>query len=213
MRTPSEALKDRWLDAALVHINVDGWTERVLQNAAEEADLSENEQALAAPNGVNDLIDHFFERATDEMLERLSTENLEQMRVHERVAAGLRAWLDSLDANREAVRRAAARGLLPWGAGAATRRVWKIADAIWEAAGDTATDYNRHTKRALLSATIPSIVLYWLNHDDDDAVDAFIMRRLKQAMQLGRAGGKVVGPVLSAIEKFRKSRSDRSNSF
>lgn len=211
MRTPSEALKDRWLEAALPHVNADGWTDGVLQKAASTASLSENEQALAAPNGVRDLIDHFFELATDEMFERLAAQDIEQMRVHERVAAGLRAWLDSLDPNREAVRRAAARGLLPWGAGAATKRVWKIADAIWEAAGDTATDYNRQTKRALLSATIPSIVLYWLSSDDDHAVDEFIMRRLKQAMQLGRAGGKVVGPVLSALEKARKSRPSRSN--
>ncbi|MEO0548673.1 MAG: COQ9 family protein [Pseudomonadota bacterium] len=211
MRTPSEAFRDRWLEAALPHINADGWTDAVLTRAAKTAELSENQQALAAPNGVRDLIDHFFELATDDMLNRLATQDLDKMRVHERVAAGLRAWLDGLDPNREAVRRAAARGMLPWGAGAASRRVWKIADAIWEAAGDTATDYNRQTKRALLSATIPSIVLYWLNATDQDDVDAFIMRRLKRAMQLGRTGGKIVGPVLSALEKLRKPRPKTSD--
>ncbi|MEM9937531.1 MAG: COQ9 family protein [Pseudomonadota bacterium] len=211
MRTPSEAFRDRWLEAALPHINADGWTDAVLTRAAKAAELSENQQALAAPNGARDLIDHFFELATDDMLNRLATQDLDKMRVHERVAAGLRAWLYGLDPNREAVRRAAARGLLPWGAGAASRRVWKIADAIWEAAGDTATDYNRQTKRALLSATIPSIVLYWLNSADQEDVDAFIMRRLKRAMQLGRTGGKIVGPVLSALEKLKKPRPKTSD--
>lgn len=211
MQTPSDALKDRWLDAALPHVNADGWTDAALLKGAKTAELSQNHQALAAPNGVSDLIDHFFERASDEMLTRLATEELAQMRVHERVAAGLRAWLDSLDPNREAVRRAAARGLLPWGAGAATRRIWKIADTIWQAAGDTATDYNRQTKRALLSATIPSIVLYWLNASDQDAVDDFIMRRLKRAMKLGQTGGKFVGPLLSAVEKMRAARPKTSD--
>ena len=32
--------------------------------------------------------------------------------------------------------------------------VWKTADKIWNWAGDTSSDYNYYTKRALLSAVI-----------------------------------------------------------
>ena len=155
MRTPSDTLRDRWLKAALPLVETGGWTVDTLAKSAETAGLSEGEQALAAPNGVNDLIDHFFESSADGMLEMLATQDLGALRVHERVAAGLKAWLGVLEPNKEAVRKAASRGMLPWGAGAATRRVWRIADTIWEAAGDTATDYNRQTKRALLVSCNP----------------------------------------------------------
>lgn len=207
MVTPSEKLRDRWLEALLPLVPAKGWTRLNARRAAQEAGLDAGERALAAPGGVTDLIDHFFERATDAMLETLSTRDLDRLRTHERVAAGLRAWLDALEPNKEAVRKAAGHGLLPWGAGAAAKRVWAIADAIWEAAGDTTTDYNRQTKRALLSAVIPRIVLYWLDHDDPEALDRFIARRLQNAMRLGQAGGKIIGPAFDLAERLRSRRN------
>ena len=206
MSTPSQTLRDRWLEALLPRVPKTGWTLVSAKQAAREIKLTDGEQALAAPNGITDLIDHFFERATDKMLETLSTQDLDRLRTHERVAAGLRAWLDALETNKAAVRKAAGHGLLPWGAGAAVKRVWRIADAIWEAAGDTATDYNRQTKRALLSAVIPRIVLYWLDHDDPDKLDAFIAKRLQLAMKVGQTGGKIVGPALDFVERLRAQR-------
>ncbi len=201
MRTPSETLKDRWLEALLPLVGSAGWTTETLARSAETARLTEGEQALAAPDGVNGLIDHFFEASAESMLETLATQDLEALRTHERVAAGLKAWLAALEPNKDAVAKAAARGMLPWGAGAATRRVWAVADTIWEAAGDTATDYNRQTKRALLSAVIPSIVIRWLNTDDEAAIDRHIARRLKLAMQVGQTGSKLLGPVLDMLNR------------
>lgn len=203
MPTPSEKLRDRWLDALLPRVPSNGWTMVSAKQAARDAEISSGEQALAAPNGISDLIDHFIDRAVDEMLATLATKDLSALRTHERVAAGIRAWLDALDGHKPAVRKAAGRGLLPWGAGAAAKRVWSVSDAIWEAAGDTATDYNRQTKRGLLSAVLPPIVLYWLDHDDPDAVDAFIAKRLQTAMRVGQSSGKVVKPVLDFFERAR----------
>jgi ubiquinone biosynthesis protein COQ9 len=137
------------------------------------------------------------------------TTDLAALRTHERVAAGLKSWLNALDTHKSAVRKAAGLGLLPWGAGAAARRVWSVSDAIWMVAGDTATDYNRQTKRALLSAVIPSTVLYWLDHDDEDALDAFITRRLQQAMKVGQVGGQLIGPALDFVQGLIAKRPKR----
>ena len=204
MRTPSEKIRDQWLHALLPLVKTRAWTPVAMRAAAREIDLSKGEQALAAPNGVTDLIDHFFEQSVDLMLETLATEDLDRLRTHERVAAGLLAWLDGLAPYKAAVRKAAGKGFAPWGAGPAAKRVWSISDTIWEAAGDTATDYNRQTKRALLSAVIPSIVLYWLTHDDRENLETFIERRLQNAMRLGRSGGKVLGPALDLVERVRQ---------
>ena len=210
MPTPSENLRERWLDALLPRVPETGWSIVAAKQAARTAEISSGEQALAAPNGVSDLIDHFFDRSADQMLETLATQDLAGLRTHERVAAGVRAWLDVLAPDKEAVRKAAGRGLLPWGAGSAVKRVWAIADAIWEAAGDTATDYNRQTKRALLSAVLPRIVLYWLDHDDDEALDRFIARRLQMAMKIGQSGSRVVKPLLDLADRLRSAREPRN---
>ena len=210
MSTPSQILLDRWLEALLPRIGETGWTMVAAKQAAREIELPAGEHALAAPSGSSDLIDRFIDRAVDEALVNLSSETLANLRTHERVAAGIRAWLDALSPHKEAVRKAAGKGLLPWGASAAVKRVWSIADAIWEAAGDTATDYNRQTKRALLSAVLPRIVLYWLDHEDDDALDRFIARRLQMAMKIGQTGSRVVKPVLDLAEKLRSAREPRN---
>lgn len=209
MSTPSQILLDRWLEALLPRIGKTGWTMVAAKQAAREIELTAGEQALAAPSGISDLIDRFIDRAVDEALVNLSSETLANLRTHERVAAGLKAWLDALEPHRDAVRKAAGHGLLPWGAGAAAKRVWSIADAIWDAAGDTATDYNRQTKRALLSVVIPRIVLYWLEQPDPERVERFIMLRLQEAMKLGQTGGKVMGPVLDLAERFKARREAR----
>lgn len=203
MAIPSEKLRQKWLKALLPLANETGWTALNADKAAKNAEISAGEQALAAPNGITDLIDQFFDDAADQMLVELAAKDLGALRTHERVAAALRAWLDVLEPNRSAVRSAAGRGMLPWGAGAATRRVWRVADTVWEAAGDTATDYNRQTKRGLLSLVIPSIVMKWLNADDPAEVDKHIETRLKQAMTLGQTGGKVIGPALDLIQRLK----------
>lgn len=201
---PSITLQDKWLQALLPHIQDMGWSEAASTRAAKEAGLHQGEQALAAPNGVKDLIERFFDKAEEDMLDALDHADLSALRTHEKVAAGIKAWLTALEPNREAVKKASARGFVPWNAPDAAKRTWKTADAIWRAAGDTSEDYNRETKRALLSATLPTIVLYWLDNDyTEEELDAFIESRLKGAMKLGQWGSKFAKPGLEFLDRLR----------
>ncbi|WP_300391895.1 COQ9 family protein [Henriciella sp.] len=200
---PSVKLQDKWLDRLLPLVEDEGWTDHAATLSAREAGISSEEKALAAPNGVRDLIERFFDRAEDVMLERLATADLSALRTHERVAEGIKAWLAALEPNRVAVKRASMRGFLPWYAPDAAKRTWKIADTIWTAAGDTATDYNRETKRGLLSAVLPPIVLYWLDEPAEEELDAFIEKRLQGAMKLGQTGSKFAKPALELIDRLR----------
>tara|TARA_R110001599_G_scaffold40878_5_gene124279 strand:- start:10620 stop:11270 length:651 start_codon:yes stop_codon:yes gene_type:complete len=201
--TPSNVLRSKWLDALLPHVTFDGWTDAAAALSAREAGLSDGEQALAAPNGVIDLIEAFFAAAEAQAGAILGAEDLSALRVPDKVKRGVLAWLAALEPNREAVRRAAARGFLPWSAGPAVQRAWSVADMVWSAAGDTATDYNRYSKRGLLAAVIPGIVMYWLDNPDPADLDAYIARRLQQASGLGRTAGKVVTPLLDALKAIR----------
>lgn len=201
---PSVARQDKWLQAILPLVADKGWTEEALTLSAREAGIGSEEKALAAPKGVSDLIERFFDKAEEDMLAALEEQDLSEFRTHEKVAAGIKAWLTVLEPHREAVKRASTRGFAPWNAPAAAKRTWKTADAIWLAAGDTAEDYNRETKRALLSATLPTIVLYWLDNDyTEDELDAFIESRLRGAMKLGQWGSKFAKPGLELLDKLR----------
>ncbi|MEM8633965.1 MAG: COQ9 family protein [Pseudomonadota bacterium] len=202
--TPSAGLRARWLDALLPNVPFDGWTDRAAKSAAEAAALTPGEQALAAPRGVIDLIDHLFDTAEEAARDTIKDTKFETVGVRDKVAFGVKAWLSALEPNREAVRKAAARGFLPWVAGGALERTWSVADMVWTAIGDPSEDYNKYSKRGLLAATVPLIVLKWLDEEDDDKMDAYIRARLTGAMRLGQAGGVVAKPVLGILERLRR---------
>lgn len=197
--TPSGDLRRRWLDALLPLVPDQGWTELAARRAAELAGLSAGEQALAAPGGVQDLMEAFFDQAETTARACIAEAPLAEMRVHERVAFGVRAWLDALAPNRGAVERASGRAFWPTQAGDAAQRCWSVADMVWDAIGDTSEDYNYYSKRALLAAVIPAIVLYWQGEPESAALDGFIARRLKSAMMLGQTGGRFMKPFLDAF--------------
>ena len=97
---------------------------------------------------------------------------------------------------------------MPRRAGPGARLVWRTADAIWHAAGDTATDYNRHTKRGLLTGVLASATLVWLR--DADSVPAFVARRIENVMQMGRLLGKIAPGSRTAKDDGAKTmRKDR----
>lgn len=198
--SPSNRLRDTWLDELLPEVAFEGWTTVSATRAAAAAGLSEAEQALAAPGGVADLVEHFFNRAENAARTAIETADLSDLRVHEKVAFGVRAWLDEMDDHKEAVRRAINWGALPWRISGPAQRTWSVADMVWAATGDTSEDYNRYTKRGLLASALPSIVLHWLDESDSEAIDAHIARRLKNAMQLGQTGSKVLGPLLRSFK-------------
>jgi ubiquinone biosynthesis protein COQ9 len=200
---PSAQLRRRWLEAMLPDVPFTGWTDMAAQEAAHKAGLTPGEQALAAPQGVVNLIDALFDDAAAATRSVVTADDLSGLRVTERVAKAVRTWLDALSPHHEAVRKAASRGLLPWGAGPAMQRSWQVADMVWDLAGDTATDYNRYTKRALLAAILPSIVLHWCDQPEPEELDAYILNRLSQASRIGSRAGALASPLLR-----RASRRD-----
>jgi ubiquinone biosynthesis protein COQ9 len=117
--------------------------------------------------------------------------------------------LELLQPHREAVRRGIAFLALPANVALGTRLLYRTVDAIWYAAGDTATDYNFYTKRALLAGVYASTLLYWLDDASDGYADtwAFLDRRIADAMRIPQAVGRFgkagslggVGDVLSHV--------------
>jgi ubiquinone biosynthesis protein COQ9 len=75
--------------------------------------------------------------------------------------------------------------------------LWRTVDAIWYAAGDTATDFNYYTKRALLAGVYGATLLHWLDDrsEDSTATWAFLDRRIAEALGVPRALGDIAKRV------------------
>lgn len=185
------ALRDSILEEALPAVAFDGWTLETLREAARRAGHGPDMADAVFPGGAATAIDHFSDLADRKMLKALENVSLDALRIRDRVRLCILTRLDALAPYREAVRLCAARlALSPRADG--IKAVWRTADRIWQQAGDTSTDYNRYTKRGLLSAVLISTTLAWVGDTDPQTArtKAFLDRRLENVMQLGRVIGR-----------------------
>jgi ubiquinone biosynthesis protein COQ9 len=78
------------------------------------------------------------------------------MKVRERIRAGVLARTQAAFDDEDAVRRWCGFLALPTNAALGLRLAWTSADRLWRWAGDTATDENHYSKRALLAEILIS---------------------------------------------------------
>lgn len=186
-----QTLRDQVLLAALPNIVFDGWSVASLNDGARSAGLTPFDVARAFPAGEAEAAAHFSDWADRQMLAALTELDLAAMKVRARAHAAVRARLTALAPHKEAVRRAIAFSAMPSHCALGPKSLYATVDAIWFAIGDTATDFNFYTKRALLAAVVASTTLYWLEDGSEDQSDswAFLDRALDGALGLGRAAG------------------------
>lgn len=201
MSVSYEKTKAQLLEAALVHVAFDGWSEVSFQAAIRDAEVSATVARAICPRGAVDLAVAYHEQGDVLMLERLATEDVSGMKFRDRVAAMVRFRLEAVT-DKEAVRRGATLFALPVYAADGAKLVWGTADKIWTSLGDTSDDLNWYTKRATLSGVYSSTVLYWLGDDDPShaATWAFLDRRIEDVMRVEKLKSKVrENPVLSRV--------------
>ncbi len=140
------------LDQALKLAPTRGWGRATLLAAAKAAGLSSGDCDLLLPNGPRDLAALLSRRHDAAALAALP--DPAGLKIRERIRTAVVARLDAAQADREAVRRWAGFLALPANLPLALRLLWESADVLWRWAGDTATDENHYTKRAILSGIL-----------------------------------------------------------
>lgn len=185
-------IKTRIIESALPDVPFDGWTYAVLEKSALACGFDAAMVRAVFPYGEKDAIRHFAVMADNAMLKELEAVPSD-MKIRERIALAVRTRFEWLENHREAERLAIAYWARPLRKFEGAKIVWNSADVIWNWAGDTATDYNRYTKRILLSGIITATAFYWLDDESAGRTDswAFLGRRIENALALGKIAGKL----------------------
>ncbi|MBP6014245.1 MAG: COQ9 family protein [Alphaproteobacteria bacterium] len=191
--TPTEKLREKILREALPHVAFDGWTDKMLKEAADRAGADDAEFKSAFPRGVPDALVYFSSEADRQMTEAVEAANLKTMKIRERVTFAVRQRIEAVAGHKEAARRAAAVFALPMHALDGATCVYRTCDAAWRAIGDTSTDFNFYTKRALLSGVYTSTMLYWFADNGEDNKDTwkFLDDRIANVMQIEKVKAQV----------------------
>lgn len=182
----------------------DGFGEAALADAATRAGVDADVARLAFPGGGRDMVDAWFADIDAAMATKWPAEKLATLKIRERITTLVETRIDLLAPNREALRRALALLALPTNVPFAARLGWRAADLMWRLAGDTATDYNHYSKRAILGSVYGATMAVFLNDESEGHADAraFLGRRIDQVMRFEgwkhrRAATKVERPSLA----------------
>ena len=192
-KTDDASLKAAVLDAALKQAPFDGFTDAVLDRAGQEAGVDKVALARLFPEGPLSLVEAFSHRADDAMEAALVKKNLAALKIRERIKAAVWARIDALRDHKEAARRAGAFLTLPPHAATGVKLLYRTVDRMWRAVGDTSTDFNFYTKRAILSGVYSATLMRWFTDQSGDEAETrvFLDARIENVMQFEKFKAQV----------------------
>lgn len=182
----------RLLAALLPHVDFDGWSAAAMGRAAADCGLDAGTLARIFPGGALEALDFWVAETDAAMLEAYAARNGAALKIRERVALIVMTRLELAAPHREAVRRALTLAAQPHLAPRFLAQLYRTVDAIWYAAGDTATDFNFYTKRLMLAGVYSSTLLVWLDDTSENfaTTRAFLLRRIDDVMRVQKLRGR-----------------------
>lgn len=192
----------RLLDAMMMHVPFDGWSQAAIDNAAKDLGVDPLLARNALPRGALDAIALHSARADKRMIEALEARGLAGLKIREKITLAIRTRLEQCETERESVRRAVQFLALPLGAPLAARLLYNTVDAIWRGIGDASqsAEFSFYSKRAILAGVYSSTLAFWLQDDSDGRAETwtFLDRRIDDVMQLGKLRARME-PLLKAL--------------
>ena len=173
----------------------DGWGDKALAMAAAELGIPAERARLAFPGGAPGMIDAWFDAIDRAMATAFPLERIETLKVRARIRDLILYRIEVANPHKEALRRAVAILAQPQNLGLAARLAWRGADRIWRIAGDTATDFNHYSKRAILIGVYASTTLVFLDDQSEglEETRSFLDRRIDDVMRFEKAKGQWLG--------------------
>ncbi len=180
-----DEIRPRLIAAMLPHVAFDGWTAATVAAGARDAAIDTDVARLAFPGDAGEMVAAYTALADARMTAAVQAAGIDSMKVRARVTLCVRTRLEQAAAEREAVQRALAVLALPGNLALSAKTLWRTADAMWAAAGDTATDFNHYSKRLILGSVYSATLLYWLGDTSDGhcATWEFLDRRIAGIMR------------------------------
>ena len=172
----------------------DGWTDEALNQAAALAGVDAAVARLAFSGGAMDMICAWIDSTDAKMKSHFAGGQLAEMKIRDRIRTLLLFRLDAVAGMEEALRRALAIQAMPQNLPRTMKVGWHSADLMWRLAGDTATDYNHYTKRALLCGIYTATLAVFVEDESEVKAEtrAFLDRRIENVMQFEKAKAQLL---------------------
>jgi len=207
----ADAKEQEVLDAAVALAGERGWSGDLSRRAGKAAGLSSQETDLLLPHGSRDLAALLSRRCDAAALAALANTDPRTLKIRERIRTGVIARLDAHRDYGPAAQRCMGFLSLPGNLPLAGRLIWETADVLWRWAGDTATDENHYSKRAILSGVLSAVMVTDLTSGREAAIEQLDARLANvMAFEKWKAGlkpSRLAERAAGALGKIRYGRS------
>lgn len=183
----------------------DGWTAQAVEHAAAATGTDPALAAFAFREGPMAMVSAWIDHVDATMTADVAGAALSNMKIRERIRRLVWARLEAVTGREEALTRALSIMAMPQNLAASTRLGWRSADAMWRLAGDTATDYNHYTKRAILGGIYAATLHVFARDTSADKAEtrAFLDRRIDGIMRFEKAKAQM---LRTPDERFSMTR-------
>ena len=170
------------------------WDATLVKRAAEAAGLSAADAELLMPNGARDLAALLARRHDAQALGRLTEVDMTALKIRQRIILAVETRVETAMVDEMAVKRASLFLAHPNNAALAVSLAWASADALWRWAGDTSTDENHYSKRAILAGVLTSTLAVRLSAGRARA-KAYLDGRIDNVMGFEKWKGALPQPM------------------
>lgn len=200
-----QTIRDRILSTMLPDVASSGWSWEKAVTAGTRAGYQDSMSQAVFPGGICDVVAHFSDWADREMFKALKSTRPETLRVRDRIRTAVETRFEVLEELKPVMRQSLAFWASPTRVLQGQRVLWRTADRMWDWAGDTATDYNRQTKRALLCSILLGGAMVWIDDSSEDHVvtHQFVDRRIENIMEIGKA----IGTIKNIVPNLKRQQT------
>jgi ubiquinone biosynthesis protein COQ9 len=176
------------LEFCLKNAIFDGWNQKLLENASISAGLDAQHHRILFPGGVADLFTYFVEETNRKMAENVK---LDGLKTHEKIRACIIWRLEEIKQHKQVI-KSWLKALLPQPL-TTLKASYSAVDAMWRLCGDTATDFNFYSKRAILAGVYGSGLLYFIedSSEDDAKTWVFLNKSLQNVGKFSRLAAEI----------------------
>lgn len=174
----------------------DGWSPAAVGSAAAAHGVDPRIAQAAFGEGPMQMVAAWIASIDEAMARELPAEELAALPIRERIRRLVTFRLDAVRGQREALRRALSILSMPQNAAQAVKLGWSSADAMWRLAGDTATDFNHYSKRAILGSIYAATLSVFAADESEGQAEtaAFLDRRIAGIMRFEKAKARILRP-------------------
>ena len=172
----------------------DGWSAAAVASAAAELGADPDVAAYAFKGGQMDMIAAWIAEVDARMEAEFGGGMPDGMPVRERIRRQVLFRLDCAAGLEESLRRALAVMAMPQNAPRSLKLGWLSADRMWRLAGDSSTDHNYYSKRAILAGVYAATLAIFVDDESDDKAEtrAFLDRRIDGIVRFEKAKAKML---------------------